>query len=257
MMRRTILATAVCLALCALPALAQQKDRGPERTTPAQGTPAKGTGSDASHSFGQAGGHGGTESTSHAAGHDEHAKGELMPDPAKRETILSAVWVLVIFVALLAILYPTAWKNVLAGLKAREERIRKDIAEAEASRVRAEATLKEYNTQLAAAETRVRDMLAKATADGEQIAAGIRSRAQQEAEETRDRALRDIEAARGQAVAELHQHAAVLATSVAEKILRRNLNPDDQRDLVNSSLAEISAVGAGTGHGGRRVGGRA
>ena len=49
----------------------------------------------------------------------------------------------------------------------------------------------------------------------------------------------------------------MLATSVAEKILRRSLNPDDQRDLVNRSLAEISAVGAGTGHGGRSVGRRA
>jgi len=155
------------------------------------------------------------------------------------------------------VLYPAAWKNVLAGLKAREERIRRDIADAEAARTRAEATLKEYNTQLAAAETRVRDMLAKATAEGETIAAGIRTRAQQEAEDTKQRATRDIEAARDQAVAELHQQAAVLATTVAEKILRRNLNPEDQRDLVDRSLAEISSVGPGTGHGGRRVGGRA
>jgi F-type H+-transporting ATPase subunit b len=208
----------------------------------------------------------------HPAASAEHAGGEhhgpaiderLVPIPPSRDTLITAVWVIVIFLIMLAILYPTAWKNVLTGLKAREERIRKDIADAEAARVRAEATLKEYNTQLAAAESRVRDMLTKATADGETIAAGIRTRAQQDAEDTRERALRDIEAARGQAVAELQAQAAVLATSVAEKILRRNLNPDDQRDLVNQSLAEISAVGAGPsagpggGRGGRRVGGRA
>src|SRR5689334_17585822 len=166
-------------------------------------------------------------------GHDgeaEEAKPDLLPNPASAETWWQALWVVLIFVVLLAVLYPTAWKNVLAGLKAREERIRKDIAEAEAARVRAESTLKEYNGQLAAAESRVRDMIAKATADGETIAASIRTRAQQEAEETRERALRDIEAARGQAVAELQAQAAVLATAVAEKILRRNLNADDQRD---------------------------
>ena len=257
---RTILAAAVCLGLWASPAPAQQHTAAPAQGKAAQGNAAQGKAAPAGgegHSFGQAGGRGGTESTAHAGGDEGHAKGELMPDPGKRETILSAVWVLVIFVVLLAILYPTAWKNVLAGLKARAERNRKDIAEAEAARVRAEATLKEYNTQLAAAETRVRDMLAKATAEGETIAAGIRTRAQQESEETKARALRDIEAARGQAIAELHEQAAVLATSVAEKILRRNLNPDDQRDLVNRSLAEISTVGPGTGHAGRRVGGRA
>lgn len=190
----------------------------------------------------------GVEAGAHAsASHDAHKEYDLLPETSDAQTWYSALWVLIIFLVLLAILYPTAWKNVLAGLKAREERIRKDIADAEASRTRAEATLKEYNAQLAAAEGRVRDMLAKATVEGEQIAAGIRTRAQQEAEETRDKALRDIDAARDQAVAEIHEQAAVLATSVAEKILRRTLNAEDQRDLVAQSLDELQAVGAGRG----------
>src|SRR5687767_7794024 len=79
----------------------------------------------------------------------------LLP-PLTRETFMSALWVVIIFLVLLAVLYPTAWKNVLKGLKAREERIRKDIADAEAARARAEETLRTYNAQLAAAEGRVR-----------------------------------------------------------------------------------------------------
>jgi F-type H+-transporting ATPase subunit b len=198
--------------------------------------------------------HGGPErgATSHAAGNvhadDDHKPGPLLPNPAASETWLQALWVVIIFLILLAILYPTAWKNVLAGLKAREQRIRQDIADAEAARTKAEATLKEYNAQLATAEGRVRDMLAKATADGEAIAANIRTRAQQEAEETRERALRDIDAARDQAIAQVHEQAAVLATTVAEKILRRELNAEDQRDLVAQSLSELPAIGAGNGH---------
>jgi len=203
----------------------------------AEGTEAK---AGASHATGAA-----------AEGHEGHKQYELLPDLNDKQTYYAAVWVLVIFLVLLAVLYPTAWKNVLAGLKAREERIRKDIADAEAARSRAEATLKEYNAQLATAENRVRDMLAKATADGEQIAANIRSRAQKESEETKERAMRDIDAARDQAVAQIHEQAAVLATSVAEKILRRELNADDQRDLVAQSLNELPAIGAG--HGRRRA----
>ena len=34
----------------------------------------------------------------------------------------------------------------------------------------------------------------------------------------------------------------MLATDVAEKILRRNLNPDDQRDLVNRSLEQLQTL---------------
>jgi len=229
MIRRLLLTLALlaCLGL-ARRATAQQHAEGPE------------AGAGAAHT---------TPHDAATGGHEGHKQYELLPNAKDPQTWWAAVWVLIIFVVLLAVLYPTAWKNVLAGLKAREDRIRKDIADAEAARGRAEATLKEYNAQLATAENRVRDMLAKATADGEAIAANLRTRAQQEAEETKERAMRDIDAARDQAVAQIHEQAAVLATSVAEKILRRNLNPDDQRDLVAQSLNQLQTVGAGSGRG--------
>ena len=157
---------------------------------------------------------------------------------------VQVAWVLVIFIVLAVILYRTAWKNVLAGLKAREERIRGDIAQAEAARLKAEATLKEYNQQLAKAEMRVQEIIGKATSDAEQIATSIRARAQQESEEIKERATRDIEAAREQALSEIYQQTADLATRVAEKIIRRNLNAEDQRELVNQSLQELQGVGA-------------
>jgi F-type H+-transporting ATPase subunit b len=151
----------------------------------------------------------------------------------------------VIFVLLLAILYPTAWKSVLAGLKKREERIRADIADAEAARKKAEATLREYNTQLAAAEARVRQMISDATAQGEKLATGIRMQAVQEAEEAKERAQRDIEAARDAAIRDFRAYAADLAIDIAGKILRRNVNAADQQDLVRQSLDELQTVGKG------------
>jgi len=166
-----------------------------------------------------------------------HAKPGLL-----EVNLASAMWVVIIFVVLLVILYPTAWKNVLAGLKAREQRIRNDIAEAEATRAKAEATLREYNAQLATAEQKVRDMIAQATAQGEQVANNIRSRAEQESQEIKERSLREIESAKKQAISDIYEQAATLATSVAEKIIRRNLKPEDQRDLVQRSLEELQTV---------------
>ncbi|MGE5612369.1 MAG: F0F1 ATP synthase subunit B [Bacillota bacterium] len=153
-----------------------------------------------------------------------------------------AVWVLVIFLILLAILYPTAWKGVLEGLKKREERIRRDIANAEEARAKAEATLKEYQAQLATAENKVREMINGAVAQGEKMAAEIRAKGQSEAEQTKDRAMRDIEGARKQAISDLYATAADLSTNIASKILRRNLNADDQRDLVRQSLDQLQTV---------------
>jgi F-type H+-transporting ATPase subunit b len=157
--------------------------------------------------------------------------------------IQQALWVLVIFVVLVVVLQRTAWKNVLAGLKARENRIRKDIADAEAARLKAESILREYNQQLTDAEGKVRDILAKAAADAERLGQSIRMQAQKESEEIKERATQEIEASKTQAISEIYETAANLATSVAEKILRRNLNVDDQRDLVTRSLDQMQELG--------------
>ncbi|HEY7090988.1 MAG TPA: F0F1 ATP synthase subunit B [Tepidisphaeraceae bacterium] len=186
-----------------------------------------------------------------AAGAAEHeATPPLLPTnahEAEEYFLTPAIWTLVIFVVMLAILYPTAWKKVLAGLKAREKRIRDDIANAEAARAKAEATLKEYNVKLSAAEDRIRQMLSQATVDGEKIATNIRMKAQQDSEEIKERAQKDIESAKNSAISEIYSQAAELSTSIAAKILKRNLNPDDQKDLVKESLAQLQGSAAATG----------
>ena len=179
------------------------------------------------------------------AAEGEHAEAtpSLLPDMAAKETYYSAMWVLIIFIIMLCILYPTAWRNVLEGLKKREERIRKDIADAEAAHAKAQATLAEYNNQLAAADARARETIAAATTQGEKLATQIRMTAQQEAEEIKERTLRDIEAAKVDAIREVREEAANISVSIAEKILRRNLNAGDQQDLIRESLDQLKNVG--------------
>jgi F-type H+-transporting ATPase subunit b len=169
----------------------------------------------------------------------QEPKPELVPTQITGQVVLEAVWVVVIFVIMLLILYPTAWKNVLAGLKAREERIRKDIADAEAARLKADDTLRQYNARLAEAEEKVRNILNQAATDAEKIATGMRMKAQQEAEVVKEQATKEIEAAKQTALTEIYVQTANLATSIAEKIIRRTLSPDDQRDLVNQGIEEF------------------
>jgi F-type H+-transporting ATPase subunit b len=156
----------------------------------------------------------------------------------------SALWILCIFLALLILLGKYAWPNVMAGLTAREMRIRGAIADADAARVKGEETLKEYNKQLTTAATQVRELLSQATVDAEKIASSIKMRAQQEVEEIKEKATAEIESNKKQAIIEVYQHAGNLSTSIAEKILKRNLNADDQRDLVNQSLEQLKSVNA-------------
>jgi len=182
-----------------------------------------------------------TAAPAHGEGHgDPEAK--LLRGPG--EGLIPALTTLIVFVLLVALLGKFAWGPISQGLKAREDKIRRDIEEAEAARARAEASQKEYQAQLATAEARVRELLAKAEKDAEQIAAAIRMNAEQEAQGTRANALKDIDNAKRDAVREVHEQAVILSTRVAEKILRRNINAEDQRELVRTSLEELQTVKA-------------
>ena len=184
----------------------------------------------------------------HGAAAAGHEAPPLLPSNAHEaveHTLAPAIWTLIIFVIMLIILYRTAWQQILAGLKKREERIRSDIANAESARKRAEETLAQYNQQLATAESQVREIIAKGQQDAERIATNMKMQAQKEAEEAKGRATRDIEDARKAALRDIYAQAADLSTSIAEKILRRNLNSHDQRELVEASLRQFQSVGGG------------
>ncbi|MGC4032274.1 MAG: F0F1 ATP synthase subunit B [Tepidisphaeraceae bacterium] len=156
--------------------------------------------------------------------------------------LIVALTTLVIFVVLLVVLAKTAWGPIAKGLGEREAKIRRDLDEAEKARAAAVAAQKQYADQIAKANDEVRALLEKANADAQAVATRIKMQAQQEAEEAKERALKDIEASRKAAVAEIHEYAATLSTGIAEKILRRNLNADDQRELVRQSLEQLGSV---------------
>jgi len=155
-----------------------------------------------------------------------------------------AVWIIISFVILLIILYKMAWKNVIATLEGRSERIANDIRSAEEARAKAEAVLKEHEKKMAGAEQEVRDILTKAAAEAEKIGANIKAAAQADAQAQIDRASKEIDDAQRTAVRQVYEKAADMATEVAAKIIGRALRPEDQQDLVNQTLGQLDAIGS-------------
>ncbi len=137
------------------------------------------------------------------------------------------------------VLGKTAWGPVAAGLQKREDKIRGDVEAAEAARREAEEAREQYRQEMAGAEARVRDLMAQAQADGQQLATRIKMQAQEDSEEIKERANREIEQTRRDAIEDVRREAAVLATAVAEKILRREITAEDQQALVDASLDEL------------------
>ena len=84
-------------------------------------------------------------------------------------------------------------------------------------------------------------MLDDTRAQQTKLAAELKAKADADLAEMRLRATADIEAAKKAALAEIYESSVSLATSMASKILRREISAQDQRQLVEESLAELHA----------------
>lgn len=155
--------------------------------------------------------------------------------------IFLSIFTIIIFVLLLVILRKAAWGPILSGLQKREEHIRNTIEEAQNARQEAEKALAEYKAQLVKANEEAQAIIEKGREDANRIAQDLHEKTQVEAQKLRDRAQQDIAAAKNQAINEIYEQVAVLATDIAGKIVSKTLSPDDHRQLLDESLSKIQA----------------
>ena len=151
----------------------------------------------------------------------------------------SAIWNLIIFLLVLAILSKFVWPGVLGGLQAREDKIRGDLEAAEAANAKAQSLLGDYQKKLDEAAVQVQNMLAEARRDAEASGQRIVSDAKAEAERQRERAVADIETAKKVAMADLAGSTSDLAMNVARSVIGRELRAEDHADLVRQSLDRL------------------
>ena len=130
-----------------------------------------------------------------------------------------ALWTLVIFVLLLAILWKFGWGPISQGLQKREQHISQQIAQAEQHREEAHRLLAQYEAKLAATQDEVRAILDAARRDAERVGQELLDKTKAEATAQQQRAVREIEAATAGALKELAERGATLAVDLAGKIL--------------------------------------
>ena len=148
---------------------------------------------------------------------------------------------LVIFGITFFILYNAVWPKILGGLDARAEKIRSEVFAAEELRKTAAKEKAEFERALSDARAEGQRMIEATRAEQARLAADLRAKAEIELNQMRDQAKAQIEAAKRSAVNEIYSQAATLATAVASKILQREVNPDDQRRLVDESMGQINS----------------
>lgn len=140
---------------------------------------------------------------------------------------------------LLAYLLIKPIKNGLAG---RREGIEKALRDAEAARDEAEARFAEYDAKLSRAAAEIVELQESLRREGEVERERVLANAHAMAEKIKAEAGKAAENEVLRARAELRQEAARLAVAMAEELLRKNINADDQKRLVSDYMSKVGEL---------------
>jgi len=149
-------------------------------------------------------------------------------------------WQTVIFLMLVGILAAFVWRPISDALRSREQFITDSLEAAELAKKEIEE-LKEDNADLLREAKIERDALLK---DATQIANQIKDDARAETSKITEKMIADatatIENEKKAALTELKNEVAILSLSIAEKVIRKNLESDQsQKDLVQQFIKNM------------------
>lgn len=149
------------------------------------------------------------------------------------------IFTLIVFGLLVLVLHRVAWPKITEGLAKREAAIIGARDAAAAARQEAEALRVKLQKDYAEAHDKIRALLDEARKDADAHRASEKEAAARDAQAERDRARKDIEAERAAEWQLMTEQAVQLAALLSAKTIRRELNPDDHRRLLQESLDEL------------------
>ncbi len=169
---------------------------------------------------------------------DEHAEPSIWAGD-----LGNVVWTWVIFLTVVFVLRKFAWRPLLGALQKREEFIRESLENARKEREEAKKLLEQYTEQINKAREEASALCDEGRRDAEEVRRRIESEARAEADRIVKRAKREIEIAHQDAIKEIYNEVADLATRVAGRVLEREVSADDHRQLVSSAVEEYRQKG--------------
>lgn len=151
-------------------------------------------------------------------------------------------YTVVTFLLLLFILKKLAWKPILGALEERERRIQESLESAEKARRESEALLEQQRQVLEEARKEAQQILEQSRKAAEATRQEILTSARQEAQQMIEKAKREIALSRDKAMDELRKLAVDLSIAAAAKVIRRSLDREEHRKLVEEAIQEMKGL---------------
>ena len=145
------------------------------------------------------------------------------------------------FLILLFVLHRLLYKPFLAKMDERTQAIKKSLEEAQAARAEAARQQEENAARLTAAHREAASIREQALREAADESRKHIETAQAQARKLVDDTRAQMDAEIRRAREELRREVADLATSVAEKLVRKSLREDDHRRIVADAVARIGS----------------
>ena len=152
------------------------------------------------------------------------------------------IWTLVVFVALLLLLWRFGWPAILKSVEEREARIAKQLADAEKANAESARLLEQHKQALAAARGESQDIVTKAKALAQREREQLLAHTREEQEQLLERARREIDAEKEKAILALRREAVDLSIAAASRLVEANLDSEANRRLVLDYLATLEQL---------------
>jgi ATP synthase, F0 subunit b len=164
------------------------------------------------------------------------------------QILISLANLLILFLLLKKFLYKPVRKMVAA----REEAVQDVYRRADEALENANRDKAEYEQKLAGADAEADELIRVAQQNARQRSSTIISEAEDRAAGMIRRAENEIGLERSKAQAGMKQEIAELSVQLAEKLLEREINAEDHRNLIDSFIDGIGSEGNGDGNVGDR-----
>ena len=147
------------------------------------------------------------------------------------------------FLLLLWVLRRFAWRPLLSLLDARRAKIEQDLRHAARQKADVERLTAQLNQRLAAIDEEARAKIQQAVLEGRRIGMEVQEEARAQAQGILAKSRETIELELAKAKVSLRDEMADMTMETVERLLKRKLNPETDRQLVTSILDELGAAG--------------
>lgn len=150
------------------------------------------------------------------------------------------IWAVITFLLVLAVLRWKAWGPLMDALEAREKQINDALNAAQSAKEEAAQVVSDNEGVLNKARKEAQEIVANAREAGDKLKHKLEADGQVKYDNMLSDAKEQIEVEKQKALSEIKQMVVDVAIDASEKVIKRNLNNDDNKKMIEDTVDKFN-----------------